>query len=102
MGDWIQLGNYNHKPLWFLASGKTPDGKPVFIVFPDYDRAVASGLDARSIVWRQLKPEDYRIDSLSRDYLTRGGFSVIFGPGNIVNIYDELGKYPQDVTDIQR
>jgi hypothetical protein len=103
--NWMPMGgSYLDKPLWFLASGKNSDGKPVFIVFPDYDRAVASGMNVRSFpgAWGPTRPEDYRIDSLSRDYLTRGGFSVIFGPAKIGDICNELVKYPQDVTGVQR
>ena len=93
------------KPFWFIASGKNPDGKPVFIVFPDYDRAVAGGMNPEGdphVPWGPTTRDDYRIDNLSREYLTRGGFSVIFGPANVGNVMIELGKYPQDVTGVRR
>ena len=91
------------KQYWFVASRRNPDGTPVFIVFPDYDRAIAAGMpeiDPHGLVPRT--PDDYRIDSLSRECLTRGGFSIIFGPASTGDVAIELGKYPQNVTGVQR
>ena len=90
-------------PYWFVASRRNPDGTSLFIVFPDYDRAIAAGMpevDPRGP--RPRTPDDFRIDSQSREYLTRGGFSIIFGPASTSDVAIELGKYPQNVTSVQR
>lgn len=92
------------KPYWFVASRRNPDGTSAFIVFHDYDRAIAAGmpeqLDPHGLIPRT--PDDYRIDSLSGEWLARGGYSIIFGPARTGDVAIELGKYPQDVTGVRR
>jgi len=88
------------EPVWYLASGKSPAGKPVFIMYPDYDRAIAEGKQVRE--HSGARKDDFRIDNMSREYLTRGGFSTIFGPASVSECQKALGEYPQDITGVRR
>jgi ATP-dependent Zn protease len=69
-------------------------------MYPDYDRAIAEGKQVEETPG--ARNDHFRIDNLSREYLTRGGFSTVFGPANVLECQKALGEYPQDLTGVRR
>ena len=60
-------------------------------MYPDYDRAIAEGKQVKEDSW--AGNVHFRIDNLSREYMTRGGFSTIFGPASVSECQKALGEY---------